>query len=170
MTKGRSRGHTIQLNLEKTVIGRHRDCNLRIPSDDVSRRHCVLTFEDGCLYVEDLGSTNGTLVNGDRITTKKLVNPGDVLDIGPASFQANYEAPPEAVLDSDVIEVVDEQETGEAAGSDKTTKIDFKPEDAPAPVEEVEEVVEIEVDLDAEPIQIPEGEFRDILSGLDEKK
>lgn len=93
MAKGRPREHTIQLRSEETVIGRHKSCNLRVPSSDVSRRHCVVRIKEGRVYVEDLGSTNGTLVNGEPITGNKLVRPGDELEIGPVSFTVEYSPP-----------------------------------------------------------------------------
>src|SRR5207237_6568341 len=112
---GKPREHTIQLRSEETVIGRHRDCNLRVPSSDVSRRHCILRFQDGCLYVEDLGSTNGTLVNGEPVKGSHLVQPGDELGVGPVSFTAEYRMPARATEPPDAaavpqVEVIDEEE------------------------------------------------------------
>ena len=81
----------LRLQCEETVIGRRQDCDLRIPSTDVSRRHCLLSMHDGCLNVEDLDSVNGTYVNGRRISGRQVVMPGDRLQIGPVTFVAKYE-------------------------------------------------------------------------------
>jgi predicted component of type VI protein secretion system len=81
----------LNLQSEETVIGRRQDCDLRIPSTDVSRRHCLLSMHDGCLNVEDLDSVNGTFVNGERISGRQLVMPGDKIQIGPVTFVAKYE-------------------------------------------------------------------------------
>ena len=81
----------LNLQCEETVIGRRQDCDLRIPSTDVSRRHCLLSVHDGCLNVEDLDSVNGTFVNGERISGRQLVMPGDKIQIGPVTFVAKYE-------------------------------------------------------------------------------
>lgn len=81
----------LKLQCEETVIGRRQDCDLRIPSTDVSRRHCLLSMHDGCLNVEDLDSVNGTFVNGHRISGRQIVMPGDRLQIGPVTFMAKYE-------------------------------------------------------------------------------
>lgn len=87
-----SRGtRVLSLQCEETVIGRRQDCDLRIPSTDVSRRHCILSMHDGCLNVEDLDSVNGTFVNGQRISGRQVVMPGDKLQIGPVTFVAKYE-------------------------------------------------------------------------------
>ena len=89
-----SRGtRVLKLQCEETVIGRRQDCDLRIPSTDVSRRHCLLSMHDGCLNVEDLDSVNGTYVNGRRTSGRQIVMPGDRLQIGPVTFVAEYKMP-----------------------------------------------------------------------------
>lgn len=62
------------------VVGRHRGCDARIDSARVSRRHCCLALESDGLLVRDLGSTNGTWINGERIEVGELL-PGDELSI-----------------------------------------------------------------------------------------
>lgn len=66
--------------LSQTVllIGRHEGCGMRIDSSRVSRRHCCLILEGSYLVVRDLDSTNGTRVNGERITVAKMTG-GDEL-------------------------------------------------------------------------------------------
>jgi predicted component of type VI protein secretion system len=59
----------------------------------VSRRHCLLDNQDGWLAVEDLGSSNGTIVNGNKISSRTIVRPGDSLEIGPIAFEIHYDAP-----------------------------------------------------------------------------
>ena len=94
-----SRGtRVLKLQCEETVIGRRQDCDLRIPSTDVSRRHCLLSMHDGCLNVEDLDSVNGTYVNGRRTSGRQIVMPGDRIQIGPVTFVAKYKMP-QATLD-----------------------------------------------------------------------
>src|SRR5207244_4199000 len=75
---------------EETIVGRRRDCDLRIRSSEVSRRHCLLSFQDGVLHVEDLDSVNGTFVNGVRVSGRQVVRPGDRLDVGPIQFLVEY--------------------------------------------------------------------------------
>jgi predicted component of type VI protein secretion system len=193
MAKGRPREHTIQLRSEETVIGRHRDCNLRIPSSDVSRRHCLLRFKDGCLWVEDLGSTNGTFVNGEPVKARRRVEPGDELGVGPVSFAVEYQMPagtpsqsPEAVTAEEVdvpevevveeeeeaVIVIDEAEDGELFNfhaESPNAKTPTPPGNAPAAKKQQdEEVLEVQFDLDTQQMKLPDdGDLRDILSRLD---
>ncbi|MBI5865509.1 MAG: FHA domain-containing protein [Planctomycetes bacterium] len=69
----------------KTVIGRREDCGLRIPIGDVSRQHCEVEQAGNQLVVRDLGSSNGTYINGKRIAEAKLMA-GDKLAVGPVMF------------------------------------------------------------------------------------
>ncbi len=89
-------GHAIAIAAEETVVGRHRDCTLRVPSADVSRRHCILRLQEGVLKIEDLGSLNGTYVNGDRVLGSRDLHPGDRVEVGPVVFAVEYEGVPVA--------------------------------------------------------------------------
>jgi pSer/pThr/pTyr-binding forkhead associated (FHA) protein len=64
---GRQNGAFIPLPVGKFLIGREEDCQLRPNSELVSRHHCVFTNDDFTLRLRDLGSTNGTFVNGERL-------------------------------------------------------------------------------------------------------
>ena len=68
-----------------TVIGRGSDCDLTIDDATLSRRHAELSIDHGRLRVRDLGSANGTSVNGERITEREL-NHGDELRFGAKAF------------------------------------------------------------------------------------
>lgn len=72
------------------VIGRQIGCHLRIPSAAVSRRHCLLSTVHDRLSVRDLGSANGTLVNGREIRGEQSLFPGDRLQIGPVTFLVEF--------------------------------------------------------------------------------
>src|SRR5438105_4953682 len=89
--KGSTKQRTWELHHKETVIGRRRDCDLRILSAEVSRRHCVLIIDDGYVNLEDLDSINGTFINGSRVVGKQVVRPGDHLEIGPLEFIVEYE-------------------------------------------------------------------------------
>jgi class 3 adenylate cyclase len=70
-------------------IGRAETNQVVLPSENVSRRHAVINAEGpGAFHVLDLGSNNGTFVNGRRITQPTLLKDGDVVDIGP--FQLRF--------------------------------------------------------------------------------
>ncbi|WP_281901856.1 DUF1707 and FHA domain-containing protein [Phytohabitans aurantiacus] len=64
------------------VIGRDNACDLRLADDTVSRRHAVLTGNDGQWTLSDLGSTNGSRINGWKLQAPSPVRPGDVVDLG----------------------------------------------------------------------------------------
>lgn len=64
------------------VIGRDARCDLRLTHNTVSRRHAVLVPVDGQWTLVDLGSTNGTRINGWRLKRRAPVHPGDVVDLG----------------------------------------------------------------------------------------
>jgi hypothetical protein len=88
---GERRSFSVVRNM--TVIGRREDCDLRIPVGDVSRKHCRLVRTDDGIRIEDLGSSNGTHVNGQRIQESDL-NAGDVVSIGPVKFIVQIDGVP----------------------------------------------------------------------------
>src|SRR4051812_22273277 len=66
-------GETLEFNVRESIctIGRSSKCNVVIPHDGVSRQHCQLDVENGEVFVTDLGSTNGVLIDGTRIEPNK---------------------------------------------------------------------------------------------------
>jgi pSer/pThr/pTyr-binding forkhead associated (FHA) protein len=68
------------------VVGRHRRCDVRIASPRVSRRHCCLALDGDGVLVRDLGSTNGTRINGRRVE-EGVLRPGDELSIADCRYQ-----------------------------------------------------------------------------------
>src|SRR6476659_1998285 len=76
-----------------TVIGRREDCDLRIPLGDVSRKHCRMIMDGELIRVEDLGSSNGTYRNGERIQQTEL-QAGDTLQVGPVVFVVQVDGTP----------------------------------------------------------------------------
>ena len=69
-----------------TVVGRCRACEVCLESSRVSRRHCCLAFGHGEVLVLDLGSTNGTRINGRRVE-RGVLRPSDVLGIAHLHFR-----------------------------------------------------------------------------------
>ncbi len=80
--------------LPVTLIGRSTECNLKIASSQVSRAHCRITLANDTVYVEDLGSANGTMVDGKMLPPHQptSIAPGATLVVGPAEFQVDYVA------------------------------------------------------------------------------
>ena len=70
-----------ELTTGRNVIGRGTEADLRLPDTGVSRKHVDVVLDGGTATVEDLGSTNGTLVNGRRVSRQALAD-GDVIRLG----------------------------------------------------------------------------------------
>lgn len=84
---GKHQGKSIPLNSKKFLVGREQDCHLRPNSDLVSRHHCVFTTDNYCVHLRDLGSTNGTVVNGKVIRGEVELQTGDLVSIGKLELQ-----------------------------------------------------------------------------------
>lgn len=82
IASGKSAGKAIAMKQGKLLIGRAEECDVRPLSDEVSRRHCLVRLEPDVVWVEDLGSRNGTFVNGARITEKTKLFDGDLIKVG----------------------------------------------------------------------------------------
>lgn len=79
----------ITLHKSITVVGRSsRLCDLVINHTSVSKLHCILVKTDGLLYMRDLGSTNGTRVNGQRVIRGALL-PGDRLAFSGVTYKVH---------------------------------------------------------------------------------
>ena len=79
--KGPESGKTFNLNKASIVIGRRENCDVVLSDTSISRSHARLETHRGGYTIYDLGSTNGTTVNGERITSKALM-PGDKITFG----------------------------------------------------------------------------------------
>jgi serine phosphatase RsbU (regulator of sigma subunit) len=64
------------------VLGRAHDADILLDHASVSRQHCRFWVEDGHSYVQDCGSTNGTFLNGVKITGRERIKPGDTIGVG----------------------------------------------------------------------------------------
>jgi|688.fasta_scaffold41867_3 predicted component of type VI protein secretion system len=83
--------HAVRLPV---LVGRGDEAKFRVQQDSVSRRHCEFFVKDEAVFVRDLGSTNGTLVNGERITSSVAtpVSPGSEIRVGGIVFRVDYES------------------------------------------------------------------------------
>lgn len=84
---GKHQGKRLTLPEGEAVIGRDESCQIRLATNEVSRQHCRLVCEGDHVVVHDLGSRNGTLINDIAIQGQTELQPGDILRVGPASFQ-----------------------------------------------------------------------------------
>ncbi len=83
---GKNDGREINISVPEFIIGRGENAHLRPSSDLISRRHCALRINNGKLIIEDLGSRNGTYVNGEKLTGPHVAKSGDLLRVGRLQF------------------------------------------------------------------------------------
>jgi pSer/pThr/pTyr-binding forkhead associated (FHA) protein len=95
----------------RIILGRRQDCDLRIPTRDVSRRHCEIVPGEkrSEVIVRDLGSSNGTYLNGKRIAESTL-KPGDRLTVGPVTFIVQIDGEPATIKPEDAAPILEEAE------------------------------------------------------------
>ena len=91
--QGPNAGNAYPLRGGPTTIGRGSENQIVIDDPQVSRYHARLTWQGNSYVLEDLGSVNGTWVNGARITSPVLLRPGDSIGIGPGASLALSDQP-----------------------------------------------------------------------------
>jgi pSer/pThr/pTyr-binding forkhead associated (FHA) protein len=110
-----------------TVIGRGRECNLRIPLESVSKKHCQLSLDGNTLKINDIGSRNGTFLNGRSIIEETDVNAGDKIRIGPLKFLLKIDGNPEDTANIDTTPIASVENTS-AVGSSESDEFATQPE------------------------------------------
>jgi pSer/pThr/pTyr-binding forkhead associated (FHA) protein len=90
---GSLQGKSIPITKSTFLIGRDAKCHLRPASQTISKRHCSIQLRDGQLFVEDMGSTNGTFINDEKVESPRALVDGDKLKIGPLEFMIKLEQP-----------------------------------------------------------------------------
>ncbi len=140
---GKHAGQVIPLDRKKFLIGRETDCQLRPNSELVSRHHCVFTVDDFSARLRDLGSTNGTMVNGERIRKEVVLQPGDKVIVGSLEFRVVVKEGEGVKDDSSEVtgnlSAVSEETV--VAGTDTLTEMEpIQASAAPAPAQPVEAV------------------------------
>ncbi len=89
---------------ERVVIGRGRQCDLRLSGNNISRQHAVITRENGTYLLTDNGSLNGTFLNGEKIAQPTYIHDGDLIAVG--NFNIRFR--------QGILAVVDEAQEAEA--------------------------------------------------------
>jgi len=118
-------GDPIPLRKAEVIVGRRASCDVCLDFTNVSGKHCELRLIHGVWHVRDLGSTNGTTINGAAIPSDHVLMPDDELGIAGHLFHLDYEpSGPEAmhrtkeVIDEDVLESRKKTSLMELAGLD----------------------------------------------------
>jgi pSer/pThr/pTyr-binding forkhead associated (FHA) protein len=88
---GKTAGKLIPITVPEFIIGRDPQCHLRPASPIISKRHCALVVRDGKAFIKDFESTNGTLVNDEKIAGEHELRNDDSLKIGPLEFVVKLE-------------------------------------------------------------------------------
>ena len=81
---------TVVINKLPCVLGRDPECDRLIDDPAASRRHCAFTLRQGRVWVEDLGSRNGTFLNGTRLSNAQPLKAGDRLALGRQPFRVCF--------------------------------------------------------------------------------
>src|SRR3954463_14508965 len=82
-------GAPVDIVKDLTLVGRKEECDIRLDHKSVSKMHCVIVKTDGLLMLRDLGSTNGTRVNGQRVRRAALL-PNDLVAIAGFKFRVTF--------------------------------------------------------------------------------
>ncbi|MSQ93465.1 MAG: FHA domain-containing protein [Gemmataceae bacterium] len=92
---GPETGRHFPVSQERTVLGRNTDCDIPLTGKQVSRQHAYFFHQDANYYLQDLGSSNGTFLNGKRLTphVSSLVTERDTFQMGPYLFALRSTAP-----------------------------------------------------------------------------
>lgn len=151
-------GDPIPLHKAEVIVGRRASCDVCLDFTNVSGKHCELRLIHGVWHVRDLGSTNGTTVNGAAIPSDHVLMPDDELGIADHLFHLDYEpSGPEAmhrtkeVIDEEVLETRKKTSLMELAGLDTD-------DDKPKPKRRATRAPEIIERLSAD-----EAEFEDTI-------
>jgi pSer/pThr/pTyr-binding forkhead associated (FHA) protein len=105
-----------------TIIGRRSNCDLHVPVTSVSRKHCQLNRDQGVLTIRDLGSRNGTYLNGKRVE-EAGVKAGDYVRVGPLTFALQIDGEPESITASSDTKKPPEKES--LPDDSRTTDLDM---------------------------------------------
>lgn len=84
---GKPNGHCLAFPPGSFMFGRGPECDVRPNSDLVSRQHCLVKVAEDGAVIRDLGSRNGTLVNGQLLLGERPLSDGDTVQLGPLVLQ-----------------------------------------------------------------------------------
>ena len=85
----------ITIAVEEFLLGRGSDCDLRVHDTAISRHHCLIRMRGRDVSLVDLGSSNGTYVNGQRVLSQTALHTGDEICLGPCRYLIDLGDDPE---------------------------------------------------------------------------
>jgi pSer/pThr/pTyr-binding forkhead associated (FHA) protein len=94
IVQGRPHGQQLCFPQGEYLFGRGAECQVRPNSEWVSRQHCLLRVTADAAWIRDLGSRNGTLLNGVRLVSEHGLCSGDRVEIGPLVFEVQLDPAP----------------------------------------------------------------------------
>jgi pSer/pThr/pTyr-binding forkhead associated (FHA) protein len=95
---GTERTREIPITKEEYLFGRGSDCDHRLNDEDISRHHCLLRVRGKEVTLSDLGSSNGTFLNGKRVLSQVNVSTGDAISMGKFRFLVDLGDQPEGFI------------------------------------------------------------------------
>lgn len=102
-------GTPIEISKDLMLVGRKEDCDIRLDHKSISKVHCAIVKTDGLLLLRDLGSTNGTRVNGQRVRRAALL-PNDQLHIASLRFKVLFLADEKVVVSGEYTQQLEGKE------------------------------------------------------------
>jgi pSer/pThr/pTyr-binding forkhead associated (FHA) protein len=91
VVQGKPAGKSLLFGPGDYFLGRGQECHVRFNSDWVSRQQCLLRVTGDRASVRDLGSRNGTLVNGQLVGQERILCQGDQVQVGPVVFEVHLD-------------------------------------------------------------------------------
>lgn len=135
VVKGKPHGHCLAFPVGEFMFGRGPECDVRPNSDLVSRQHCMLQITESGALIRDLGSRNGTLVNGQLVNSEQRLGNGDTLQIGPLVLEVLVNSEPmilgNSISDTALVNQDDTAYQAQAAMADTNEQIPARKEPEP---------------------------------------
>ncbi len=128
---GARAGQVLVIDSDKFLIGREADCHFRSESNLVSRHHCVIKTDEFASRIRDLGSRNGTFVNGKQIHGEVVLADGDNVLVGDTTLQIVLHA--DAAPSSDQPPMTQSVDTNIDTGATAVIPVPSQPTGSPQP-------------------------------------